>query len=71
MEPSTTSQTKKKQKQKQTGVKRNMLTLLRLFWLLVRREFRCVQGKTSQSRIEKQQTQPKDNIESGNEPRSH
>ena len=56
---------------KQTVVKRNLLTALQLFWLLARREYRSVQGKTFQSRIEKQKTQSTNSIESGNEPRLH
>jgi len=54
-----------------TVVKRNLLTSLQLFCLLVRRGYRSVQGKTSQSRIEKQKTQSTNRIESGNEPRLH
>lgn len=52
-------------------VKRNLLTSLQLFWLLVRKEYRSMQGKTSQSRIEKRKTQSTNSIESGNEPRLH
>ena len=41
------------------------------FCFSVRGVNRCTQGKTSQSRLEEQQTQPTNREESGIEPRPH